>query len=104
VTLLGVGPSRANASLLYREVLLGVLAPMTLDKQAQEQVVRDSALDWVLVRPPRFVGRPPRGKLRVIAEDEPGRIGKVVRADLAGFLVDCVSDDRWVGRAVAVGS
>lgn len=67
-------------------------------------MVRDSPLDWVLVRPPRFVGARPRGKLRVVAEGEPGRIGKVSRTELARFLVDCVSDDRWVGRAVTVGS
>jgi uncharacterized protein YbjT (DUF2867 family) len=102
--ILAVGSSRANASPPYREVLLRVLAPMVPDKQAQEQIVRESGLDWVLVRPPRFVGGRPCGKLRVIGEGEPGRIDKVVRADLARLLVDGVSDDRWVGRAVAVGS
>lgn len=54
MTLLGVGPSRANTSLLYREIVLRMLAPMMRDKQAQEQVVRDSDLEWTLVRPPRF--------------------------------------------------
>jgi uncharacterized protein YbjT (DUF2867 family) len=104
VTLLGIGGSRGNASLLYREVLLRVLAPMVPDKQAQEQAVRHSGLDWVLVRPPRFVGGRPRSNLRVIGEGQPGRLSRVVRADLARFLVDCVSDDRWVGQAIAVGS
>lgn len=104
VTLLGLGSSRANCSLFYREVILRMLAPMVSDKEAQEQAVRGSDLDWVLVRPPRFVGGGPRGILRVIAEGEAGRLGRVVRADLARFLVDCASQDRHVREVLAVGS
>jgi putative NADH-flavin reductase len=104
VTLLGLGSSRANCSLFYREVILRMLAPMVSDKEAQEQAVRGSDLDWVLVRPPRFVAGRPRGAVKVIAEGEPGRLGRVVRADLARFLVDCASEDRYVREALAVGS
>jgi uncharacterized protein YbjT (DUF2867 family) len=104
VTLLGAGSSRANASLFYRQVVLRALAPMLPDKEAQEQAVRASALEWVLVRPPRFVtGRPP-GSIRVIREGERGRVGHVVRADLARFLVDCATESRYVREALAVGS
>jgi len=104
VTLLGTGTSRANASLIYRQVVLRALAPMLADKQAQENVVRSSELDWTLVRPPRFTGRKPGGELRVIAEGQPGRVGHVVRADLAGFLLDCATENRHGRKAVAVGS
>jgi uncharacterized protein YbjT (DUF2867 family) len=38
------------------------------DKEAQEQAVRASDLEWVLVRPPRFVAGKPRGSIRVIRE------------------------------------
>jgi putative NADH-flavin reductase len=104
VTLLGLGSSRANCSPFYREVILRVLAPMVPDKEAQEQAVRGSGLDWVLVRPPRFVRARPRGILKVIADGEPGHLGRVVRADLARFLMDCTSEDRFVREALAVGS
>jgi NAD(P)H-binding len=78
VTLLGTAGSKRNASPLYRYVILRVLAPMVPDKENQERVVPESGLDWVLVRPPRFVngqGRPPRG-LRAGAR---GRVGHVRR-------------------------
>jgi uncharacterized protein YbjT (DUF2867 family) len=104
VTLLGAGSSRANASLFYREVILRVLAPMVPDKDAQEQAVRTSDLEWVLVRPPRFAKSKPRGSVQVIREGERGRVGHVVRADLAGFLVECAATDTWAGQAVTVGS
>jgi len=104
VTLLGTGSSRANASLLYRTLILRMLAPMVPDKEAQEQVVRASDLDWVLVRPPRFAAGRPRGSVRVIAEGQPGRLGHVIRADLAHFLVDCAADSGYSREALAVGS
>ena len=104
VTLLGVGSSRANASLFYRAVILRVLAPMVPDKERQEQVVRGSGLEWVLVRPGRFVKGKPRGELRIVREAEQRRVGHVVRGDLARFLVECVTSDGYVGQAVVVGS
>lgn len=104
VTLLGTGTSRANASLIYRKVVLRALAPMLPDKQAQEDVVRSSNLDWTLVRPPRFSGGKPGGDLRVMAEGQPGRVGHIVRADLARFLLDCATDNRHLREPVAVGS
>ena len=104
VTLLGVGHSRANASLFYREVILRVLAPMVPDKERQEQVVRNSGLEWVLVRPGRFVEGKRSGVLRVVREDESGRVGHVMRGELARFLLECVTSDAYVGQAVVVGS
>lgn len=104
VTLLGAGSSRPNASLFYRQVILRVLAPMLADKEAQEQVVRESGLDWTIVRPPRFTDGKPRGELRVISEGAGGRLGRVVRADLAKFLVDTATRGDYVGQAVEVGS
>jgi uncharacterized protein YbjT (DUF2867 family) len=104
VTLLGAGPSRSSASFLYRTVILRVLAPMVPDKEAQEDVVRASGLDWTLVRPPRFTGGRARGSVRVIAPGQPGRAGHVVRADLARFLLDCASRDLYMRQAIAVSS
>lgn len=104
VTLLGTGSSRANASLFYREVILRVLAPMLPDKEAQERAVRASDLEWVLVRPPRFVDSKRGGSVRVIREGERGRLGHIVRSDLARFLVDCASTDTYIREAVMAGS
>jgi uncharacterized protein YbjT (DUF2867 family) len=56
---------------------------MLIDKQAQEEAERASRLDWTLVRPPRFTENKPRSEVRVMREGEDGRVGHVVRADLA---------------------
>jgi uncharacterized protein YbjT (DUF2867 family) len=104
VTLLGTGSSRANASFFYREVILRVLSPMLPDKEGQERAVRSSDLEWTLVRPPRFVAGDSQGAIRVIREGERGRLDHVVRADLAGFLVECVAESKCIREVVAVGS
>ncbi len=93
LTLLGTGGSHRNASFLYRHIILRALAPMVPDKETQERVVRDSGLQWVLVRPPRFVSRR-RGQLRVLREGDCGRIGHVARQDLAAVLLDAAERPR----------
>ncbi len=103
VTLLGVGKSRANTALLYRHIILRVLAPMVPDKENQEAVVRDSSLQWVLVRPPTFIGFGSRGRARVIREGERGRVGLVVRSELADLLVQSAETDDYLRQAIAVG-
>ncbi|MBJ7603033.1 MAG: hypothetical protein JF888_07570 [Candidatus Dormibacteraeota bacterium] len=56
------------------------------------------------MRPPRFVTGKPQGSIRVLSEGERGHLGHVVRADLAGFLVDCAAESKYVREAPAVGS
>lgn len=104
VTLLGVGESRANASFLYGNVILRVLAPMVPDKENQERVVQESTLEWVLVRPPRFVESKRNARPRVIRAGDRDRVGSVRRHDLARVVVEAAERDEYVGQAVAVGS
>ncbi|WP_435156145.1 complex I NDUFA9 subunit family protein [Haladaptatus sp. DFWS20] len=82
-------------------------------KGKAEEVVRDSSLDWVLVRPsvvfgdggefvsftkvlttPYVTGLPGGGKTRF----QPIWVG-----DLAPILADCVEDDAHIGQAVELG-
>lgn len=103
VTLLGVGDSRRNTAFGYRQVILRVLAPMVPDKENQEQVVRGSGLEWVLVGPPTFVGFGSRGRPRIVREGDAGRIGLVVRRELAAVVVRAAESNEFVGQAIAVG-
>lgn len=103
VTLLGLGGSRANTALLYRHLILRVLRPMVPDKERQEQVVRSSGLDWVLVRPPTITGLRARRRARVIVEGGSGRVGLVGRDALADLLVTAAETDDYLRQAIAVG-
>jgi uncharacterized protein YbjT (DUF2867 family) len=103
VTLLGTADSKANASPLYRYVILRVLAPMVPDKENQERVVRESGLEWVLVRPPRFVNQP-SGQPRILRPGDKGRVGHVCRHDFARVLIDAAERPDYVHQAIVVGS
>ncbi len=102
VTLLGTTGSKANASFLYRHVVLRALAPMMPDKESQERVVQDSGLEWVLIRPPRFTGgqgRPPR----ILRAGDKRRVGHVARQQLARVLIDAAERPDYVRQATVVG-
>jgi uncharacterized protein YbjT (DUF2867 family) len=103
VTLLGTADSKRNASPLYRYVILRALAPMLPDKENQERVVRDSGLEWVLVRPPCFVNSS-RGQPRVLRPGDNGRVGHVSRQGLARVLIDAAERPHYVHQAIVVGS
>jgi putative NADH-flavin reductase len=99
----GVGESRALAGFLVRRLVIdGFLCLPYADHERQEQLVRASQLDWVIVRPTRLTNRPARGvyKRATAIESVPGSIA---RADVATFLVEAVEGDRWVRQAVQLG-
>ena len=52
---LGVGESRANLPFFTRYIVVGVfLRHAFADHESQEAVVRESSLDWTIVRPPHL--------------------------------------------------
>lgn len=71
-------------------------------KEAQLALLRDTDLDWTVVRPPRLVDRPGTGR-PLVADPYTIRGGRQVPyADLAAWLLDEMSARRWVRQAVFV--
>jgi uncharacterized protein YbjT (DUF2867 family) len=104
-----VGDSRGKrqAGLFFGLFQEMILIPFFLkeqfrDKERQEEMVRESAVEWVLVRPTSLVDRPARGKFRIAQSGEavPGRIA---RADVAAFMVDQLTSNDYVGKAPVIG-
>ncbi len=80
-----------------------LLRPVFLDHERQEQLVRDSGLDWTIVRPSAFTDAPADGDYRVdIPAGERGLRLKISRADVAVFLAGCLRDARFMHRAVGI--
>jgi uncharacterized protein YbjT (DUF2867 family) len=72
------------------------------DKEVQEQLVRASAVDWVLVRPTSLTNGAARGTFAVSVDG--GRVGgSIARADVAAFMVDQLKGDEYVRRAPVLG-
>jgi uncharacterized protein YbjT (DUF2867 family) len=100
---LGTGESRRLANFIVDKLVISFLlkAPFE-DHERQEQLVRDSGLDWVIARPGRLTNGPARKRYvkKTAIEKVPSSIS---RADVADFLVEAVEVDTWVRQAVQLG-
>jgi uncharacterized protein YbjT (DUF2867 family) len=103
-TTLGAGESWSNLNFFWKYVMFGLLLrPVFLDHEHQEQLVRDSGLDWTIVRPSAFTDEPTLGALKVdIPVTERGLGLKISRAEIAAFLTRCVSEGSFMHRAVGI--
>ena len=101
---LGAGDSWSNLNFFWKRIMFGLLLrPVFLDHQHQEQWVRESGLDWTIVRPSAFTNDAADGKYRVdIPAGESGLKLKISRADIADFLAECLRDSQFVHRAVGI--
>lgn len=102
VTGMGAGDSRGHGGFVYdRLVLPTLLRQVYADKDRQEAVVRESGLDWTLIRPARLTESAGTGRWREIAEFAPGeRMTSIPRADVARFLLRELGAPRYGGRSV----
>lgn len=103
----GVGESEGNKD-LFGVIFMDLLVPLLLrddyaDKEAAEEEVRNSGLDWVIVRPMALTNGPWTGRYRVGEDLAPGRRPLISRADVAQFLLARVSGEEYLGRMPAIG-
>ena len=103
----GVGESQQNPG-LAGAFFMKVLVPPLLrdeyaDKEAQERIVRESDLEWVIVRPMILTNGPWTNDYRAGEDLKPGRHPYISRADTADFLMRQLTDDTFVRRTPAIG-
>ena len=101
---LGVGDSRANLSFFTKYVIVSVfLRHAFADHERQEAVVRRSALDWIIVRPPHLTDGPRTGVYRHGFPTTDRQItGKISRADVADFMLQQLTDDTYLRQTPGV--
>lgn len=73
------------------------------DMRQQEKTVRQSGLDWTIVRPFRLTDGPRTGQYRVAAGGVLDEAGSVARADIADFILNQLDTDEYVHQTPAVG-
>jgi uncharacterized protein YbjT (DUF2867 family) len=100
---MGVGESRRLANILVDKLVISFILKVPFeDHERQEQLVRDSGLEWVIARPTLLTNRPARS--RYVKTSAIERVpGSIARADVADFLVEAAETERWVGKAVQLG-
>lgn len=104
VTGFGAGDSRAAISPLQRIGFMLVFGRAYADKDVQEQLIRESTLDWVIARPGVLTNGVATGRYRVLLKPQEWRNGIIARADVADFLVRQIDSDACLRQApVLVG-
>ena len=72
------------------------------DKKRQANLIRESGLDWVILRPVGLTQAPKTGKYRIY-EGNPGSM-TIPRADVADFMLKLLADKKYDGKMPAISS
>jgi len=100
ITGMGAGDSAGHGGFLFDNVIFPLLLKKVYDdKNRQEAIVRDSGLDWVLVRPSILNSKPGRGSARALTDLSGFHGGSIAREDVAKFVLDQVRADAWLHRS-----
>lgn len=98
---LGVGESEEYQTPLFRHVIRPVLLGRDYaDHLANEETIRASSLDWILIRPARLADQPHTGQYQVdLHLDASFPLGHIGRADVADFILKQLEDTRYLHQA-----
>lgn len=98
VTGFGAGDSRASISCLQRLPFQIVFGRAYEDKSLQERLIKESKLDWTIVRPGVLTSGPRTGRYKILPEASQWRNGIISRSDVAEFLVRQIEDKTYVRK------
>jgi len=99
VTGFGAGDSRSSISCLQRLPFQIVFGRAYDDKSLQEQLIKESELDWTIARPGVLTSGPRTGHYQILSEASQWRNGIISRADVAEFLVRQIGDQTYIHKA-----
>jgi putative NADH-flavin reductase len=103
ISVLGAGDSVQHAGFFYEHLLMPTFLRGALkDKNHMESEIQYSGLDFVIVRPPFLTDSDPKGTVEIVEGD--AKASKITRADLAQFLVDQLTSNRYLGRAITIAN
>jgi putative NADH-flavin reductase len=88
---------------LTRNVLQQLLRNMYADLRRMESLIKDSPLDWTLVRPPRLTDKPATGHYRVAIDQPLDKGYSIARADVAHFMLNNIAAEGLFRRKVEIG-
>ncbi len=97
---LGAGDSRSNLNFFWKYIMFGMfLRPAYADHQLQEQYVKQSGLDWTIVRPGALTDGELTHQYRYgfSTRDRSTKL-KISRSDVADFLLKQLVDKSYIHK------
>ena len=101
ISAMGVGDSWDTLSLLNKFVFATLLKSSREDHEAQEAAVRDSGVDWTVIRPSGLTDTPRTGSYKV-GENISATTYKIARADVADLALKELEQNKLIGKAVTI--
>ncbi|MBW6424197.1 SDR family oxidoreductase [Rhizobium sp. XQZ8] len=100
ITGLGAGDSAGHGGFVFDKLIFPLLLrKVYADKNRQEAIIRDSDLDWTIVRPSVLNNKPGRDTIRALTDLSHFHGGTISRQDVAKFVLDQVGNDTWQHRS-----
>jgi putative NADH-flavin reductase len=101
VSAMGVGESWDTLSLLNKIFFATVLRHARKDHESQESVVRESGLEWTIVRPSGLTDTSRTGNYDY-GENIRAKTSRISRADVADLILKAIEQDAFIGKAVTI--
>ena len=102
ITGIGAGDSKGHVGFLYDRIILPfVVKNIYEDKNRQEEAIKQSDLDWVIVRPARLTDEPAKGEYGVYLGGS-YTAKTISRADVAAFMLAQLTDDTYVRKTPVI--
>lgn len=101
ITAMGVGDSWDDLSLYNKFFFATLLKSSRTDHETQESAVKESDLDWTIIRPSGLTDDPRTGVYEV-GENIPAITSKITRADVANLILKELEQNALIGRAVTI--
>jgi putative NADH-flavin reductase len=99
-TSLGVGDSKWKLGVVHNLIAVPLfLRNIFADKEAQERIIADSSLDWVIVRPTALTNGPQKGVYR--AGPDVGHWfvpSRISRSDVAAFMLEQLTGGEYLRK------
>ncbi len=98
---LGAGDSRALLNFFWKRIMFGLLLrEVYADHEAQEAFVKQSDLDWIIVRPGAFTDGSASGAYKHgFPPTEKNLKLKISRTDVANFMLRQLTDDTYLRQS-----
>ncbi|MFZ6766868.1 NAD(P)-dependent oxidoreductase [Undibacterium sp. Di26W] len=100
ITGLGAGDSAGHGGFAFDKLIFPLLLrKVYADKNRQESIIRDSGLEWIIVRPTVLNDKTRRDSIRALTDLSDFHGGSISREDVASFVLDQVSANTWLHRS-----
>ncbi|MEZ2221595.1 NAD(P)-dependent oxidoreductase [Rhizobium sp. RCC_161_2] len=97
ITGMGAGDSAGHGGLLFDNVFFPLLLrKVYADKNRQEAIIKNSGLDWTIVRPSILNNKPRSNAIRTLTDLSDFHGGSISRQDVATFILDQISSETWL--------